>query len=270
MPELVTCLLLQENGNLPEEVIEIMKDDEWAPLRGKSAFILKWPESIGSNPVALEDVTEKLRTMRLTLEKMGIRHSFSTIGVGNRDKVKMKVCLVGDKGVGKSSLIRRYVLDQFEDTYLRTMGSKVSKKTFTLEHPRDGRRIQADMTIWDIMGNKGLADLLMGSYLHGAQGIIAVCDVTRKSTLHGLGDWIGECLKIAGNIPVHILVNKADMHDNFDFNRKDVEEATSPVNAGIMFTSARTGDNVEEAFHGLALSILSTQLERDLQEKLVP
>jgi len=267
MPEMVTCLLLEENGTLPDELIDVMKDDDWVPLKGKSAFVLKWPRATENDPAVLKDVTDRLLRVKLALKGMGMQHRFSTMEVGNEDRIKMKVCLVGDKAVGKSSLIRRYVLDQFDDEYLKTMGSKVSKKTLVLEHPRDGREIRVDMTVWDIMGNKGLADLLMSSYIHGAQGIIAVCDVTRKSTLEGLEGWIGDGLKVTGNVPVHVLVNKADQHDDFDFSRDDVMGA---INAGlnVTFTSARTGDNVEAAFHDLAMSILSTHEEKDIVEKI--
>lgn len=267
MSEMVTCLLLEENGALPDELIDVMKDDEWVPLRGRSAFVLKWPRATENDPAVLRDVTDKLLKVKLALKGMGMQHRFSTMEVGNEDRIKMKVCLVGDKAVGKSSLIRRYVLDQFGDEYLKTMGSKVSKKTLVLEHPRNGREIRVDMTVWDIMGNKGLADLLMSSYVHGAQGIIAVCDVTRKSTLEGLDGWINDGLEVAGDVPIHVLVNKADQHDDFDFSRDDVMGTT---NAGpnVTFTSARTGDNVEAAFRDLAMSILSTYEEKDIAEKI--
>lgn len=264
---MVTCLLLEENGALPDELIDVMKDDEWVPLRGRSAFVLKWPSGTENDPAVLRDVTDKLLKVKLALKGMDMQHRFSTMEVGNEDRIKMKVCLVGDKAVGKSSLIRRYVLDQFGDEYLKTMGSKVSKRTLVLEHPRDGREIRVDMTVWDIMGNKGLADLLMSSYVHGAQGIIAVCDVTRKSTLEGLEGWINDGLEVAGDVPIHVLVNKADQHDDFDFSRDDVMGTT---NAGpnVTFTSARTGDNVEAAFHDLAMSILATHEEKDIAEKI--
>ncbi len=103
---MVTCLLLEENGALPDELIDVMKDDEWVPLKGKSAFIMKWPKDTENDPVALKDVTEKLLNVKLALEGMGMEHRFSTMEIGNEDKIKMKVCLVGDKAVGKSSLIR--------------------------------------------------------------------------------------------------------------------------------------------------------------------
>jgi small GTP-binding protein len=267
MPEMVTCLLLEENGSLPEKLIDVMKDDEWTPLKGKSAFILKWPEDSENDPAVLKNVTEKLLNVKLALEGMGMKHRFSTMEVGGEDRIKMKVCLVGDKAVGKSSLIRRYVKDQFDDGYLKTMGSKVSKKTFVVKHPRSGKEISVDMTLWDIMGNKGLADLLMSSYVHGAQGIIAVCDVTRKSTLEGLDEWINDGMEVAGEVPIHVLVNKADQHNDFEFDRDEVVERTE-MDSGVTFTSALTGDNVETAFHDLAISILESHQEKEIIEKV--
>src|SRR2546427_12688891 len=84
--------------------------------------------------------------------------------------LKSKICLVGEKGVGKTSLIRRYVTDQFDDHYVRTLGAKVEKKTMRVEGPE--RRAKDDMTmaIWDIIGHVGFRALLRDAFLQGAQG----------------------------------------------------------------------------------------------------
>src|SRR5437016_12484326 len=98
-------------------------------------------------------------------------------------QLKSKICLDGERGVGKSSLIRRYVLDQFDDKYVRTLGAKVEKKTMRIDVP--GRHPQVDiaMAIWDIIGHLGLRQLLGDSFFNGAQGIRAVADLTRRETL---------------------------------------------------------------------------------------
>jgi len=98
-------------------------------------------------------------------------------------RMKTKVCLVGEAAVGKTSMIRRYVLDEFEDKYITTLGAKVSKKELAFDLPDKDVRVQMDMTIWDIMGEKGFRDLLKEAFFHGAKGILAVCDITRYSTL---------------------------------------------------------------------------------------
>ncbi len=103
-------------------------------------------------------------------------------------RMKVKVCLVGEHAVGKTSLIRRYVLDEFDDRYIVTLGAKVSKKEMLLESKANSG-VQMDMTIWDIMGSKGFRELLREAYFHGAQGILAVCDILGRVRLpHGRRD----------------------------------------------------------------------------------
>ena len=103
-----------------------------------------------------------------------------------RHQLKTKVCLLGEPSVGKTSLIRRYVLDQFEDTYISTIGTKVTKKDIYL--PRDDPSILLTMMIWDIMGDIDAAkDTLKDyrkfriprSYFRGVNLGIFVCDLTR-------------------------------------------------------------------------------------------
>src|SRR5436309_15350406 len=98
--------------------------------------------------------------------------------------VKAKACLVGDIGVGKTSLIRRFVLDTFDDRYIATIGTKVTKKSVPCTWR--GAPATMDLVIWDIMGEKGFRELLKETYLHGAQAIFAVGDFTGTDTLEDL------------------------------------------------------------------------------------
>src|SRR5437667_10219001 len=84
-------------------------------------------------------------------------------------RMKVKVCLVGEHAVWKTSLIKRYVLNEYDDRYIVTLGAKVSKKELTL-NPKAGDPVQMDMTIWDIMGSKGFRELLREAYFHGHRG----------------------------------------------------------------------------------------------------
>src|SRR2546428_898478 len=90
----------------------------------------------------------------------------------DRQKMKVKVCLVGEGAVGKTCLIRRFIQDQFDDRYISTLGAKVSKKEIKVDGANGG--MDVDMTIWDIMGEKGFRELLKEAYFHGAQGVLAV------------------------------------------------------------------------------------------------
>src|SRR5437660_10384449 len=100
----------------------------------------------------------------------------ATPAVTGLKHVKAKVCLVGDVAVGKTSLIRRFVQDEFDDRYIATLGAKVTKKTIKVDW-KDGPT-RRDMMRGDIMGEKGFRALLRDAYFEGSHGVIAVCDLT--------------------------------------------------------------------------------------------
>ena len=164
--------------------------------------------------------------------------------------MKVKICLVGEGAVGKTCLIRRFIHDQFDDRYISTLGAKVSKKEIHVD--TDGTSVDVDMTIWDIMGEKGFRELLKEAYFHGAQGVLAVCDVTRMDTLTDLDEWVAAVVKVTGQIPVEFLANKADLKEQQVLTAADVESAAKTHGAPFLFTSAKTGENVEHAFSELA------------------
>ena len=168
---------------------------------------------------------------------------------------KLKVGLVGDSRVGKTSLIQRFVLDQFDDKYIKTIGAKVSKMETLLPLPGN-RRVRVIMMIWDIIGERNVAELYMSSHFTGMQGILAVCDVTRKRTLDSIGDWASSVFQVAGVVPIQILVNKTDLENQFEIERSDVTESSLSLASPAVFTSAKTGENVDGAFSELAQTIL--------------
>ncbi len=171
-----------------------------------------------------------------------------------RQTMKVKVCLVGEGAVGKTCLIRRFIHDQFDDRYISTLGAKVSKKEVTVPGPNSSE-IAIDMTIWDIMGEKGFRELLKEAYFHGAQGILAVCDITRKDTLAELHDWIGAVSKVTGTIPIQFLANKVDLRDQMQVSEDEVRKVAASHSSAYLFTSAKTGEGVEKGFEGLAKMI---------------
>ncbi len=166
-------------------------------------------------------------------------------------RMKAKVCLVGEGAVGKTALIRRFIHDQFDDRYISTLGAKVSKKEIVAKGP-DGSDFAIDMTIWDIMGEKGFRELLKEAYFHGAQGVLAVCDVTRKDTLSELHDWIAAVYKVTGQIPIQFLANKVDLVKQQLVVEDDVRKVSEAHKSPYLFTSAKTGQNVEQGFASLA------------------
>ena len=174
-------------------------------------------------------------------------------------RMKTKVCLVGEAAVGKTSLIRRYVLDAFEDRYITTLGAKVSKKELEFSLDEGKLHVQMDMTIWDIMGEKGFRELLKEAFFNGAKGILAVCDITRYSTLKELDDWVQSVFNVVGEIPVVYTVNKIDLKDEVMvmYGDREIEQSTRAFDAPHFYTSARTGEKVEDAFKALGEAIVT-------------
>ncbi|MFQ6060932.1 MAG: Rab family GTPase [Thermoplasmata archaeon] len=185
--------------------------------------------------------------------------SYPTSRVGKR-KIKTKVCLIGEKAVGKTSLIKRYVLNMFDDRYITTIGTKVSKKELVVHRPDHNLEVEIDMTIWDIMGEKGFRELLKEAYFYGANGILAVADITRERSLSDLDDWIDSTLKVAGKIPLMIAVNKIDLEEMVRYGDKEVSQLARAFNSPYVYTSAKTGDNVEVAFRRLGEMTTDFQL----------
>lgn len=184
-----------------------------------------------------------------------IRHRGS-----NSSRVKVKVVLVGNAVVGKTSLARRFVLDQFDDRYVGTVGAKVVKKEIPLSLS-DGTPLQVDMSIWDVTGSRSIVSLCRGPYFVGAQGLLAVCDVTDENSLKSLEGWIHGAFHVAGKVPVHILANKLDLEDEKAIAKSDVAKFSKGFGAQSALTSAKSGLNVERAFVDLARRIVSNRFE---------
>ena len=161
-------------------------------------------------------------------------------------KLKVKVCLVGENAVGKTSLIKKFVLDIFDDKYITTIGTKITKKTMTFN--LDGKETQMDMMIWDIMGQSSFRSLLQDAYFYGAHGILAVADVTRKETVTALHEWLESTKEVVGEVPVVFLANKSDLTDQMEVDQAFLDKELSIYPTKAMFSSAKTGDNVAEAF----------------------
>ena len=182
-------------------------------------------------------------------------------------RMKMKICLVGEAAVGKTALIRRFVLDDFDDKYIQTLGTKVSKKEMSVLYPDGGTELKVDMTIWDIMGQKGFRELLKEAYFYGAKGILAVCDITRRSTLDDLDDWIEAVYSITGRIPIQFLANKVDLKDRAEFGESEIRQGTRAYDSPSSFTSAKTGENVEAGFQSLAERVVKERLTKIVVEE---
>jgi small GTP-binding protein len=158
--------------------------------------------------------------------------------------LQKKVCVLGAFGVGKTTLIRRFVESIFSEAYLTTVGVKVDKKTLTVGTE------PLTLILWDIAGQDEVNAVRM-SYVRGAAGYLLVADGTRAETLTVAQSIQARVVTEIGLLPFLLLLNKADLRESWDLSRDPVDRLEE---AGwvVLRTSAKTGEGVEEAFQGLA------------------
>jgi small GTP-binding protein len=155
------------------------------------------------------------------------------------------MCLLGAYGVGKTSLVSRFVHSMFSEKYMTTIGVKIDKKTVDLGHER------VDLILWDIHGEDEYQKVRM-SYIRGASGYLLVVDGTRRSTLDTALSLHESAQRTIGHVPFMVAVNKADLATRWEFDTDLVGQLGLP----FVKTSAKSGAQVEEAFESLSRAML--------------
>ena len=162
-----------------------------------------------------------------------------------------KILLLGDGRVGKTSLLRRFIDNTFIPDYKTTIGVQFMTRTIDLE----GKSIK--LVIWDVAGQSKFTSY-RHLYYKDAEGIILVYDITREDTFKNLELWITDSLKhTARNTQIAILGNKVDLDEKRSVSKVDGEQFSTGKNASLFSeTSAKTGENVDNAFLALVKGIL--------------
>lgn len=180
-------------------------------------------------------------------------------------KLMKKVVMLGDSAVGKTSLIRRFIHEEFSDSYISTIGTKVSKKQLMLNFK--GEQYDINLMLWDMLGREGYLST-QARQIVGAQGVIIVGDMTRPETLESIEKyWIPMILRTIGTVklPMIFLGNKADITDEDSLSKAIgiMGDLESRYNLGMrehipkelntwFLSSAKTGEKVEYAFKSMA------------------
>ena len=164
-----------------------------------------------------------------------------------------KICMLGYYGVGKTSLMRRFVHSMFSDDYHTTVGVKVEKKVLEV----DGRK--GTLMVWDIAGKEDERQVDL-SNARAALGYLLVADGCRAKTLDAAGQSQQRVENEIGRMPFVLLLNKADERHDWEVTEASLQEL-SGRGWKILETSAKTGQNVEEAFRSLTITILQAQDE---------
>jgi small GTP-binding protein len=163
--------------------------------------------------------------------------------------LQKKVCLLGGFGVGKTSLVRRYVQSIFSDAYLTTIGVKIEKRMVNVD------AAAVALILWDIAGEDDVSTIRT-SYLRGAAGYLLVVDVTRGETLEVAKSIQARVTSEIGPVPFLFLFNKTDLKEDWEIPEQFLEDLKD-AGCAVLRTSAKTGEGVEEAFQELAKRMVS-------------
>ncbi len=158
--------------------------------------------------------------------------------------ISKKVVITGHFGVGKTSLFNRFISNTFNEKYLTTIGVRVDKKLVQI----DGQDIS--LILWDLAGEVS-QEKVPRSYFLGASAVIYVFDLSRPATYSRLEEDIRYIQSVLPNVLVRKVGNKKDLVS--DDTLKNIYNETQPD----IFTSARTGENVEDLFNGIARQMIT-------------
>ncbi len=168
--------------------------------------------------------------------------------------ISKKVCLLGDFAVGKTSLVRRFVYNLFDDRYISTIGVKVSRKTVAV--PWADGVVELTMMLWDLAGSEEF-DQVRTSYLRGSAGAVLVCDLTRPQTLEHLYSYADDLSAVSPEAQLIVAANKSDLTDEQQLTPTHIAAFAARFNAPFYLTSAKTGDEVEKLFRHLGRLLIA-------------
>jgi len=163
-----------------------------------------------------------------------------------------KIVIIGDAAVGKTSLINRFIEDKFSEDYRATLGANIVRKDVNLDNAR------VRLIMWDLAGQEKYR-VVRSMYFQGCQGALLVYDVTRYNTLESISNkWLKDYKKHVKKKGAYILIgNKTDLQDQIAVPTEKGKELATKIKASdFIETSARLGENIEEAFSLLVNQIL--------------
>ena len=175
------------------------------------------------------------------------------------DEINIKILLVGDTRVGKTSILFRYIDDTFPNDHLATIGVEYRFKISEFH----GFKIK--LQIWDTAGQERFHSIT-NNYFHNADGIIFVYDITDKKSFEGVKIWISESEETNSNFKKILLGNKCDLKHKRNISEEEVKNFCDEKKIDNYEVSAKDNINLEEAFNKIIELILKNKDDNEIRE----
>ena len=181
-----------------------------------------------------------------------------------KEDYKLKVVVVGDSGVGKTNLIKRFITNTFTQNSKATVGVEFMSKSYRINQQ------VFKIEIWDTAGQERYKSIT-AAYYKGAKGALVVYDTTSKASFENIDKWMAEIKeKSTKELKIMIIGNKTDLKDERQVEKETALQKASDLEAPIMETSALDGNNVKEAFYDLLKEMYKEVKKKiDIVEKQV-
>ena len=177
------------------------------------------------------------------------------------DDIILKILVLGDSSVGKTSLLLKYVDDYFPNVYVTTIGVEYKTKKVKIND------LNITLQIWDTAGQERFRSLAK-SFMKGADGILFVYDITSKQSFDSIRNWIRQTEDVNSSFQKIIVGNKIDLNNQREVPRETLDKfCNNNCKAKGIETSAKLGTNVTEVFDILAKDILGNLTKEQIKEK---
>ena len=169
--------------------------------------------------------------------------------IDDSDEVILKIVLIGEAGVGKTSIISQFIDNFFDSDIQSSTGASFSSKNLSFSN---GKNIRVEL--WDTAGQERYRSLTR-IFFHNTAAAVLVYDITCKQTFEELKNyWIGEIKEyIEENIVLAVVGNKLDLLENEEVNEEEVKEFAKNINALFYQTSAKSSTGIKDLFTGIVL-----------------
>ena len=175
-------------------------------------------------------------------------------------KIIVKLLLLGDSSVGKTSIIIKYISNKFMDTNIATLGVDYMDKTV------DYNNLKVFLQIWDTSGEEKFRSITRNFY-RNADGLLVVFDLTCKESFNHVKNWINEAKEHKNDIKTILVGNKLDLEDEREVDKETVLKFAEKNNLKYLETSAKNGKNINNSFKEMIALILNDKTEQEIKKE---